>query len=122
MNTELLFLRPEHGKCRWKLLEEQPPIKGTPPHSILTSFCNKISTASGTWKDKIEFLTAPCEDIVPAANGQTPSAIIDLNDYNRNVFSFTDLELLDGNFHIINTSAALDYTELVHGCGPGGWS
>lgn len=79
-------------------------------NSILTSLCNKIATASGTWKDKIEFFTATFEDIVPAANAQTSLAIVDLDDYNTNVFNFTDIEPLDGNFHTLAIGANLDYT------------
>jgi hypothetical protein len=82
-------------------------------NSILTSFCNKIVSASGTWKDKIEFFTASFEDIVPAANAQSTLAIVDLDDYNTNVFTFNDLEPLDGNYQVLNTGANPDYAQLT---------
>jgi hypothetical protein len=78
---------------------------------ILTSFCtNKIKTASSTWRDKIEFFTTAFEDIVPAANAQTTLAIVDLDDYNTNVFTFTGLEPLNGNFQTLNIVANPDYS------------
>jgi hypothetical protein len=100
----------------WNTVKGNFPIIAPPTetkqikNSILTSFCNKIGTASGTWKDKSKFLTASFEDIVPAANTQTTLAIVDLDDYNTIVFNFTDLEPLDGNFQTLPGGAGIDYS------------
>jgi hypothetical protein len=103
----------------WKSVEGNfptiAPTKETKQikNSLLTSFCNKIGTASGNWKDKSKFFMAAFKDIVPAANAQAMLAILDFNNYNTNVFNFTDLEPLDGNFHTLNAGNAADYPALT---------
>ena len=59
--------------------------------------------------DKADLFTSLFHDIVPAATMQATIAIQGLDHYNSNVFTFTNLELLDSNFAPLTWGNAEDW-------------
>jgi hypothetical protein len=78
-------------------------------NAVFQSVTNTLANCEGTWTDKADLFASLFHDIVPAATMQATIAISDLDRYDSNVFTFTDLELLDANFTTLANGAGADW-------------
>jgi hypothetical protein len=104
-------------------LPEIAPISETTKikNAIFISLDNKLTTAEGDWKDKLELLSALFEDTVPAAAMQASIAISDMDSYLTVIYSFTDMELLDSAFRPLNLGNGNDYPQASRQRAPFFW-
>jgi hypothetical protein len=78
-------------------------------NSVCNSFVTKVEWARGDWKDRTEFFLAKFEEIVPSASLQTEMAMRDLDNVNSNVFTFSDMEVLDANMATLGRGPGADF-------------
>jgi hypothetical protein len=109
-NNHAVLVQEEWGTIRAKF-PVIPPITEIVniKNSVYNSFVTKVESARGDWKDRTEFFLAKFEEIVPSASLQTEMAIRDLDNVNSNVFTFSDMEILDTNMATLGRGPGADF-------------